>query len=81
MLIGTKADFENVNFLIKEACFLEEESKGKEVHYHIDERGQVWLNLDYTAKYPGGPFMSEEILGALYFQLNKLFSQYLRSLK
>jgi hypothetical protein len=29
------------------------------------ERGQVWLNLDYTAKYPGGPFMSEEILGAL----------------
>jgi hypothetical protein len=24
--------------------------------------GQVWLNLDYTAKYPGGPFMSEEIL-------------------
>jgi hypothetical protein len=33
----------------------------KQLHYHIDERGQVWLNLDYTAKYPGGP-MSEEIL-------------------
>lgn len=64
MLIGTKADLENVIYLIKEVLF-KEESKGKEIHYHIDERGQVWLNLDYTARYPGGPFMSKEILGAL----------------
>lgn len=66
MLIGNRADFENINYLIKEVLF-KEESRGKEVHYHIDERGQIWLNLDYTAKYPGGPFMSEEILGALTF--------------
>lgn len=66
MLIGTHADLENINYLIKEVLF-KEESKGKEVHYHVDERGQIWLNLDYTAKYPGGPFMSEEILGALTF--------------
>ncbi|MBA5791389.1 transglutaminase [Flavobacterium sp. xlx-214] len=64
MLIGTKADLENIIYLIKEVLF-EKESKGKTIHYHIDERGQVWLNLDYTAKYPGGPFMSEEILGEL----------------
>ncbi|MCP1995855.1 transglutaminase-like domain-containing protein [Flavobacterium sp. HSC-61S13] len=64
MLIGTKADLENINYLIKEVLF-KEESRGKEIHYHIDERGQIWLNLDYTARYPGGPFMSEEILGAL----------------
>lgn len=66
MLIGNKADLENINYLIKEVLFAEE-SRGKEVHYHLDERGQIWLNLDYTAKYPGGPFMSEEILGALTF--------------
>lgn len=66
MLIGTKADLETANYLIKEVLFIEE-SRGKEIHYHIDERGQVWLNLDYTASYPGGPFMSEEILGALTF--------------
>lgn len=66
MLVGTKADLETANYLIKEILFVEE-SRGKEVHYHIDERGQVWLNLDYTAMYPGGPFMSEEILGALTF--------------
>jgi len=64
MLIGGKAELEAANFLIKEVLFVEE-SKGKEIHYHIDERGQIWLNLDYTARYPGGPFMSQEILGAL----------------
>ncbi|MFA7445359.1 MAG: transglutaminase domain-containing protein [Flavobacteriaceae bacterium] len=64
MLVGSKSDLETVNYLIREVLFVEE-SKGKEIHYHIDERGQIWLNLDYTAKYPGGPFMSEEILGAL----------------
>lgn len=64
MLVGSKSDLEAVNYLIKEILF-RQESKGKEIHYHIDERGQIWLNLDYTAKYPGGPFMSEEILGAL----------------
>ncbi|MFY0481240.1 transglutaminase domain-containing protein [Flavobacterium sp. PLA-1-15] len=64
MLIGNKKDLEAVNYLIKEILF-KQESKGKDLHYHIDERGQIWLNLDYTAKYPGGPFMSEEILGAL----------------
>lgn len=66
MLIGTKADLEIANYLIKELLFVNE-SRGKEIHYHIDERNQVWLNLDYTATFPGGPFMSEEILGALTF--------------
>lgn len=66
ILIGTRADLEMINYLIKEVLFVEE-SRGREVHYHIDERGQVWLNLDYTATYPGGPFMSAEILGALTF--------------
>lgn len=64
ILIGNMNDLETVNFLIKNKLFVKE-SHGKQLHYHIDERNQIWLNLDYTAKYPGGPFMSEEILGAL----------------
>ncbi|OYX82638.1 MAG: transglutaminase [Flavobacteriales bacterium 32-34-25] len=64
ILIGSMNDLETVNFLIKNKLFVKE-SHGKQLHYHIDERNQIWLNLDYTAKYPGGPFMSEEILGAL----------------
>ena len=64
ILIGTKKDFETINYLIKKVLF-EKQSKGENIHYHIDERGQIWLNLDYTANYPGGPFLKEEILGAL----------------
>ncbi|MBE8724705.1 transglutaminase [Flavobacterium hungaricum] len=64
ILIGSMIDLEKVNYLIKNVLFVKE-SSGKKIHYHIDERGQVWMNLDYTATYPGGPFMYEEILGAL----------------
>ncbi|WP_418262886.1 transglutaminase [Flavobacterium faecale] len=64
ILIGKMNDLETVNFLIKNILFTKE-SYRKQLHYHIDERNQIWLNLDYTAKYPGGPFLSEEILGAL----------------
>lgn len=64
MLIGSKENFEAVHFLIKEVLF-KSEIGSNELHYHQDEYGQIWLNLDYTAKYPGGRFMSEEILGAL----------------
>jgi Ca2+/Na+ antiporter len=64
MLIGSKADFEKANYIIKKVLF-KTEIKNKKLHYHIDERGNIWLNLDYTAKYPGGPFMSSEVLGAL----------------
>ena len=64
LYIGKKRDLEHINYLIKKELF-PAESKHKSIHYHIDERGNIWLNLDYTAKYPGGPFMNEEILGAL----------------
>lgn len=64
LLIGNKKDLEHINYAIKKVLF-PVESKNKPINYHIDERGNVWLNLDYTARYPGGPFMNEEILGAL----------------
>lgn len=64
LLIGNKKDLEHINYAIKKVLF-PTESKNKPINYHIDERGNIWLNLDYTAKYPGGPFMNEEILGAL----------------
>ena len=64
LLIGSKIDLERINYAIKKDLF-PAESKHKPINYHIDERGKIWLNLDYTAKYPGGPFMNEEILGAL----------------
>lgn len=64
LYIGTQKDIEQIHYAIKKVLF-PTESKNQTLNYHIDERGNIWLNLDYTAKYPGGPFMNEEILGAL----------------
>ena len=64
LLIGTKKDLESINYLVKRKLF-KHESKDNTLKYHIDENNQVWLNLDYTAKYPGGRFMSEKIIGVL----------------
>lgn len=64
ILVGSKQDMENVNYLIKRELF-PRESYNRPLHYHIDENGNTWLNLDYTANYPGGKFLSERILGVL----------------
>jgi hypothetical protein len=64
LLIGNRHDLERLNYLIRRQ-FFREESKGQLIHYHIDTDGRIWLNLDYTARYPGGKFLSEEILGVL----------------
>lgn len=64
LLIGDKNDLEQMNYLIKQILF-EQESQGQSIFYHEDDKGNVWLNLDYTAQYPGGPFFKEEILGVM----------------
>lgn len=68
LYIGTKKDLEIANYLIREVLFVEEIKKSKGIYYHEDERGNIWLNLDYTAKYPGGPFLHPEILGILVIE-------------
>ncbi len=50
ILIGNKNDLETVNYLIKKVLFVKE-SKGNKIHYHIDERGQFWLTLNYPVTY------------------------------
>lgn len=67
ILIGNKSDLETINYLIKKVLF-PKETKGNAIHYHVDDRGQIWLNLDYTARYPGGRFMHDEILGILVLE-------------
>lgn len=62
--IGDESDLETINYLIKHTLF-PKESKGKRVYYHTDPDGKIWLNLDYMAKYPGGPFYKKEVLGII----------------
>ena len=62
--IGDKFDLPKIEDLIKNVLF-PIESKGQSLHYHTDPDGKIWLNLDYTAAYPGGRYYSEAILGIL----------------
>ncbi|MBP5650819.1 MAG: hypothetical protein J6X01_07080 [Bacteroidales bacterium] len=64
ILIGDKDNLEDINYIIKQVMF-KAESDGKRLHYHIDNQKQIWLNLDYTARYPGGEFMESEIISIL----------------
>jgi hypothetical protein len=65
ILIGNKKDFEQISSLIRKKLF-PEECNGRTIHYHKDASGDIWLNLDYTAGYPGGRFMNSDVIEALY---------------
>ncbi|HKC36757.1 MAG TPA: transglutaminase family protein [Chitinophagaceae bacterium] len=64
MLIGDKFDIDKIDDLIKNVLF-PIESKGQSLHYHTDPDGKIWLNLDYSAAYPGGRYYADAILGIL----------------
>jgi len=65
LLIGGKKDLEHMGKLIHEKLF-PEESRGHTIHYHKDEEGKIWINLDYTAGYPGGKFMGNDVIECIY---------------
>ncbi len=67
LLIGTEKDLEIATYLISSELF-PKQSKHKTIYFHRDEKGKIWLNLDYTARYPGGPFLGEEVLSILDLQ-------------
>ena len=64
LYIGKIEDLKNIQYLIKKDLF-RDESKNKDINYHMDENEDIWLNLDYTEKYPGGEYMNENIIGIL----------------
>jgi hypothetical protein len=57
-------EFSGIVDLIKNRLFFKE-SLGERIYYHVDDWNNVWLNFDYTNIYPGGKFMSDEIIGIL----------------
>jgi len=65
LLIGGRKDLEHMGKLIHERLF-PEESYGHTIHYHKDEEGKIWINLDYTAAYPGGKFMGNDVIECIY---------------
>jgi hypothetical protein len=65
LLIGSKKDLEHMSKLIHEKLF-PEESRARTIHFHKDEEGKIWINLDYTAAYPGGKFMGNDVIECIY---------------
>jgi hypothetical protein len=54
---GSREDFE----VIKQAIVtLFPQPPIKEIHYH-EMKGEYWINLDYTAHHPGGPYMNDKV--------------------
>ena len=52
---GSRKDFDEMQQAIIH-CF--RDLKIKEFHYH-ENKGEYWINLDYTARRPGGPYMND----------------------
>jgi hypothetical protein len=60
--IGSKNNFDRNSLLIMKRLFPQEYIGSKGIFGHTDENGNVWLNFDYTARHPGGPFMDNKII-------------------
>lgn len=61
---GTMKDLPDIIGLIKRDLFIKE-SLGEKIYYRSDKWNNVWMNFDYTNIYPGGKFMSTEIIGMM----------------
>ena len=56
LLCGDKRDFEKMQNAI---LYLFGRDVSSNIYYH-EQNGQYWINLDYSARYPGGPYASEK---------------------
>ncbi len=56
LLVGDKRDFEKIQNAI---MYLFGRDVSGNIYYH-EHDGQYWINLDYSARYPGGPYASEK---------------------
>lgn len=57
MFVGYKDDFEKLQQAIVQ---LFSDKKIERIYYH-EHAGEYWVNLDYTAPYPGGPYMGDKV--------------------
>lgn len=58
---GDKKDFEEMKSAIVQ---LFNNPPVKQIYFH-EYDGQYWINLDYTAMHPGGPYMNNDVLAVV----------------
>lgn len=57
LYVGDKKDFD----VIQSAIIQLFGNEGIDRIYYHENDGQYWVNLDYTASYPGGPYMNDDV--------------------
>lgn len=57
LFVGGKADFQKFETAVRE---LFADQHVDRIYYH-EHAGQYWVNLDYSAPYPGGPYLNNEV--------------------
>ena len=62
--VGTTDDLEEVSYAVR--TLFPDEVNGGKIHLH-ETNGELWINFDYTAKYPGGPFLEPELYSVITF--------------
>lgn len=62
--VGTMEDIEQVSFALR--TLFPDELNGGKIHFH-ETGGDLWVNFDYTASYPGGPFLEPELYSVITF--------------
>jgi hypothetical protein len=57
LFVGNKADFQT----FQEAVHVLFADQHPDRLYYHEHNGQYWVNLDYSASYPGGPYLNNEV--------------------
>lgn len=65
LFIGNEDDLQVIAPLLTEKLF-PKQLKGKDLNYYKDAKGNAWINLDYTASYPGGSYLGTDVVQYIY---------------
>ncbi|WP_242918372.1 transglutaminase [Pontibacter liquoris] len=62
--VGDVDDLDEVSYAVR--TLFPDEVNGGKIHFH-ETNGELWINLDYTASYPGGPFLEPQLYSVITF--------------
>jgi len=64
LYMGSEQQMQKIMPLITQQLFKKEIDKP--LNYYKDAQGNAWINLDYTADYPGGSYMGTDVVEYIY---------------
>lgn len=61
LYVGDKKDYE----VLQQAIIQLFQNASIEKLYYHEHKGTYWINLDYTARYPGGPYLNNNVISII----------------